>query len=183
MTGEIQTPSPGDCRAWAGQGGFLIWMAGEKLHWPRGVAPARRTLVRLAEDGPIQQRSLVQPTAVLCIVCRALPISSCKYTLGRLHRPHHLFSFPTTSTISIISIISFSCTQVTRCSQPVACMHACVRPWHTKACPEVEYWDNAPAYLGSIFSFHCHHNLVRRTFPVLRHYTLGLEAGSLRKRW
>lgn len=182
--GEIQTPSPRKCRTRAGQGSFLIGMAGEKLHWPRGVAPARRTLVRLLRDGPIQQRSLVQPSAVLCIVCRALPILSCKYTLGRLHPPHHLLSFPTTSTISIISIISFSRPQVTRCSQPAACMHACVRPWHTTARPElIEYWDNAPAYLGTIFSFHCYHNLVRRTLPVLRHCTLALEAGSLRKRW
>lgn len=44
------------------------------------------------------------------------------------------FSFPTTSTISIISS---SCPQVTRCSQSACCMRVCVQAWHTTMCPEL----------------------------------------------
>lgn len=156
MTGEIQTPSPRDCRAWAGQGGFFDldgWGEASLASRCRtcqtnpGPSSARRT-------HPAAELGAAHRGTVYCVPYLAYPaVQVHAQCPGGLHRPHHLLSFPTTSTISIISIISFFCPQVTRCSQPAACMHACVRPWHTTACPElIEYWDNAPAYLGARYN-------------------------------
>lgn len=129
MTGEIETPSQESAGRGQGRVVFLIWMAGGKLHWPRGVAPAQTilgTLVRPLRDGPADPSSAGASRGTVCLLC-AVPCLSCSAsTYFTPTTPS--FSFPTTCTISIIS--SF-CPQVTRCSQPAACKHVCVQAWHT----------------------------------------------------
>lgn len=139
MMGEIETPSQETAGRGQGRVVFLIWMAGGKLHWPRGVAPAQTilgTLVRPLRDGPIQRRSFRAAhhgSTVLrlcCVPCLAHPAVQVRTPTTPS------FSFPT---IPTISVISSSCPQVTRYSQPAACMHACVQGMAHCDVPGVEY--------------------------------------------
>lgn len=141
MTGEIETPSQDTAGRGQGRVVFLIWMAGRKLHWPRGVAPAQTILGTLVHPpsarrtcGPIQRRSFARYSA--SVVCRALPVLQCKYVPRYFTPTTPSFSFPTTSH----TIHHFFLLPLGHPTQPTSMLHACVRTGMAHYdVPRVEY--------------------------------------------